>query len=472
MKTSTATQMSLHASAVPVWPKCVCLLVALLSTVIGAPVISAQQAKVVSSYGPINQDVAFEQIKASRMAVKAERAQEHTALLNTRYDLSTKVDGAILMTGGKPIPVGPTARLYGITWEQLDKLTPGQIKERGLFPYKPLPFADHAEGGMLFPPMITNVLPRLTRFDLDFDLPEHILPDPAPAIYLTTRPDLGDVAKGRLITIDNYYEIFNGLLNPKQLEGLRLLVTQFPQQQFNATEDRRTDRPSLGVTCFDCHANGHANGANHLVGDIRPQEFRHRIETPTLRGVNIQRLFGSQRALKTVEDFTEFEQRAAYFDGDHCMAAKKGVNVLDRGSQVHFMAEFLALLDFPPAPKLDIYGELDAAKARPNELRGEALFNGKARCNACHSAPYYTDNSMHDLKAERFYKQEMANGMMMAHDGKIKTFPLRGIKDSPPYLHDGRCFTLEDTVEYFNLIQQLRLLPEEKKDLVAFMRCL
>jgi len=32
--------------------------------------------------------------------------------------------------------------------------------------------------------------------------------------------------------------------------------------------------------------------------------------------------------------------------------------------------------------------------------------------------------------------------------------------------------TLEDTVEYFNLIQQLRLLPEEKSDLVAFMRCL
>ena len=325
---------------------------------------------------------------------------------------------------------------------------------------------------MLFPAMITNLLPRLARFDLDFDLPEHFLPDPAPAIYLTTRPDLGDVAKGRLITIDNYYEIFNGLLNPKQLEGLRLLLTQFPQQQFNATEDRRTDRPSLGVTCFDCHANGHANGANHLVGDIRPQEFRHRIDTPSLRGVNIQRLFGSQRALKTVEDFTEFEQRAAYFDGDHCMAAKKGVNVLERGSQVHFMAEFMALLDFPPAPKLDIYGTLDSAKASPNEVRGEKLFNGKARCNACHPAPYYTDTSMHDLKAERFYKQEMANGMMMAHDGSIKTFPLRGIKDSPPYLHDGRCLTLEDTVEYFNLIQQLRLTPEEKADLVAFMRCL
>lgn len=437
-----------------------------------AAVVSARQEKVISSYGPTNQDVTFEQIKASRMAVKSERAKEHIDLLNSRYDLSKKTNPDEAMSGGKPIPIGPTAKLQAITWEQLNKLSPEQIKEKGVFPYKPLPFADHAEGGMLFPEMITKLLPRLVRFDLDFDLPEHFLPDPTPTVYLTTRPDLGDIAKGRLITIDNYYEIFNGILNPKQLEGLRLLVTQFPQQQFNATEDRRSDKPSLGVTCFDCHVNGHSNAANHLVGDIRPQEFRHRIETPSLRGVNIQRLFGSQRALKTVEDFTEFEQRAAYFDGDICMAAKKGVNILERATQVHFMAEFLALLDFPPAPKLNIYGELDQTKASASELNGEKLFNRKARCAACHPAPYYTDNTMHDLKAERFYRLELVNGMMMANDGPIKTFPLRGIKDSPPYMHDGRCLTLEDIIEYFNLIQQLRLNQVEKADLLAFLRCL
>jgi cytochrome c peroxidase len=445
---------------------CICLMVLAVTVPVNA------QDHVVSSYGQTNQNVSFEQIKAGRMAVKSERARQHKELLNSRYIFSQKSAPDIFMSGGKPILIGPTANLHGISWEQLDKMSPEEIKEQGLFPYKPLPFADHAEGGMLFPEMITNVLPRLIRFDLDFDLPENILPDPAPAIFLTTRPDLGDIAKGRLITLDNYYEIFNGILNPKQLEGLRLLVTQFPQQQFNATEDRRTDRPSLGVACFDCHANGHTNGASHLVGDIRPQEFRHRIETTTLRGVNIQRLFGSQRALKTVEDFTEFEQRGAYFDADISMAVKKGVNVLERGSQVQYMAEFLEILDFPPAPKLDIYGKLDPAKSSPGELRGEALFNGKAKCVSCHTPPYYTDNSMHDLKAERFYKQELVNGMMMAHDGPIKTFPLRGIKDSPPYLHDGRCFTLEDIVEYFNLIQQLFLKPEEKRDLVSFMRAL
>lgn len=68
----------------------------------------------------------------------------------------------------------------------------------------------------------------LTRFDLDFDLPQHLLPVfPAP-IYLTTRPDLGDVSKGQLVTLSNYYDLFKHCLNPKQLEGLRLLVPPFP----------------------------------------------------------------------------------------------------------------------------------------------------------------------------------------------------------------------------------------------------
>src|SRR5712691_3912703 len=170
----------------------------------------------------------------------------------------------------------------------------------------------------------------LTRFDLEFDIPDQFLPEFPPPMFLTTRPDLGDVSQGKLVTIDNYYELFNGILNPKDIEGLRLLLTPFPQQQFNQTEDRRSEKASRGVACFDCHANGHTNGATHLVGDIRPQEFRHRIETTSLRGVNIQRLFGSQRALKTVEDFAEFEQHSAYLFVNAATATEKGLNILER----------------------------------------------------------------------------------------------------------------------------------------------
>jgi cytochrome c peroxidase len=341
----------------------------------------------------------------------------------------------------------------------------------------PLPHPNHPEGGMLFPKTTIAEVRKQTqrdleRFDLEFDLPEHLLAEFPPAIFLTTRPDLGDVSQGELVTSDNFFRLFSGILNPKQLDGLRLLVSPFPQQQFNATEDRRSARPSLGVACFDCHVNGHTNGATHLVGDIRPQEFRHRIDTPSLRGVNVQRLFGSQRALKSVEDFTEFEQRAAYFDGDPVIAAKKGINPLERGSQVHAMAEFQELLDFPPAPKLSWDGRLDPALASAEEKAGEEIFFGKGRCAVCHVPPYYTDNLMHNLRLERFFTPRMLNAHMAVGDGPIKTFPLRGIKDSPPYLHDGRLLTLEDTVEFFNVVLQVRLTADEKKALVAFLRTL
>lgn len=433
-----------------------------------------------SSYAPVVVTEDFDSIMARMKAAKPEVMKRQMDLLQERYDLSDSSAGGVTMSRGKPIQQGVRVKLpEGVTWQQLAEMTPDEIREKDMFPkgFLPLPHPNHDEGGMVFPQMVINEIKKqegrdLTRFDLDFDLPEHFLPEFPAAIYLTTRPDLGDVSQGKVVTIDNYYDLFNGILNPKQLEGLRLLVTPFPQQQFNQTEDRRSEKPHRGVTCFDCHSNGHTAAPTHLVGDIRPQKFRHRLDTPPLRGVNIQRLFGSQRALKSVEDFTEFEQRAAYFDGDPVIATKKGVNILERASQVHFMAEFQELLDFPPAPKLDIFGKLDPAKATKAELSGQDVFFGKGKCGVCHTTPYYTDNLMHNLKTERFYKPQMINGRYAAADGPIKNFPLRGIKESPPYLHDGRLLTLEDTVEFFNLILGTKLTEQEKKDLVEFLRAL
>jgi cytochrome c peroxidase len=410
--------------------------------------------------------------KADKPVVMARQQK----LLEERYDLTAHPDKTLKMTRGKPIQVGPTARLpEGQTWDKLAALSSEEIRDKGLFPrgYLPLPHPKHEAGGMVFPQMEIKALPRLERFDIDFDLPEYFLPEFPPAVFLTTRPDLGDVSQGKLITEENFQEIFAGILNAKDLEGVRLLVAQFPQQQFNATADRKTEKPDgmRGVACFDCHVNGHTGGATHLVGDIRPQAHRRRIETPSLRGVNIQRLFGSQRALKSIEDFTEFEQRAAYFDGDQVSAVAKGVNPLERGSQVHFMAEFQNLLDFPPAP-LGWDGKLDPKKFSQDspEMKGQHLFFGKARCVECHPGPFYTDNLMHDLQVERFYKTQTINGLVATKQGPIKTFPLRGIKESPPYLHDGRLLTLEDTVEFFNLVLEVKLTSEEKRQLVAFLR--
>lgn len=366
------------------------------------------------------------------------------------------------MTRGKPLAVGPTARLSaGLSWERLAAMSPEEIRSKNVFPYPALPHPKQAAGGQVFPQMQTKMFPRLERFDVEFDLPDAFLPEFPPAIFLQNRPELGDVSRGEVVSINNFHRLFKDIITPVQLNGLQMLLTPLPQEEFNPTDDRKSAQPSLGVTCFDCHVNGHTTGQFHLSPDIRPEERRFRLDTTSLRGLFNQQIHGSKRSLRSVEDFTEFEFRTAYFNGDPIRAMKKGFPVIDR-IHVSHMAQFQNMLDFPPAPKLDSRGRLDATKATQKELRGENVFFGKGQCSSCHQPPSFLDHQMHDLKLDRFVNEP--------GDGPMKTFTLRGIKDSPPYLHDGRLLTLEDTVEFFNLVLQLKLTNEEKSDLVAYMR--
>jgi cytochrome c peroxidase/peptidoglycan hydrolase-like protein with peptidoglycan-binding domain len=385
-------------------------------------------------------------------------------LLARRYELTPRFDPDSRMSRGKPIAVGPTARLgSGHTWESLAQMTPEAIRQANLFPYPSLPHPKQATGGQVFPHMQILMFPRLQRFDVDFDLPEAFLPEFPPAIFLQNRPELGDVSRGEVVSINNFYRLFKDLVTPVQLDGLRMLLTPFPQEEFNPTDDRKSTEASLGVTCLDCHVNGHTTAQFHLNPDDRPQERRMRLDTTSLRGLFNQQIHGSKRSLRSVEDFTEFEFRTAYFNGDPIHAMKKGFTILPR-VQVAHMAQMQNMFDFPPAPKLDVQGRLDLAQATERERRGAEIFFGKGQCAGCHPPPTYLDHQMHDLKVERFVNE--------APLGPMKTFALRGIKDSPPYLHDGRCLTLEDTVEFFNLVLGLQLSAEEKQDLAAFLKVL
>ena len=152
-------------------------------------------------------------------------------------------------------------------------------------------------------------------------------------------------------------------------------------------------------------------------------------------------------------------------------AQRKGVNLPNRDDNVAEMAQMQNIIDFPPAPKLDPSGKLDPSKASEQELAGERVFMGKGRCAECHIPQQsFMDQQMHDLHLERFYEPgRTVNDLVMLPDGPIKTFTLRGIKDSPPYLHDGRLPTLADTVEFFNLVMGLKLTAAEKESLVAYM---
>ncbi len=425
-------------------------------------VYSTQAFAASTSYAPVSITKSFSEIMKEDIKNKPALMRKHQKLLNKRYNLSKKVDPKATMSGGKPLPVGPTVRLAkGFTWNKLSKMSPSLIKEKGVFPYLPLPHVSPDGGGLVVSLEQLKSHPELVRFDMDFDLPDAYLPEfPAP-LYLISRPDLGDVSAGEEITIHNYYAKLNGILTPFQLEGMRLLVTPVAQQQFNVTNDRKAEKAQDAVSCFTCHVNGHTSGVFHLNPDNRPQNTRFRIDTPSLRGVNIQHFFGSKRALRTLEDFSEVEAKTAYFDGDSVIALKKGARRFTR-EEIAAMAAMQNMIAFPPAAKLNIRGNLNPAKATKAELRGEKIF--AQNCASCHTPPYYTDNSAHDLQVERFYKGRA--------EGLIKTFALRGIKDTPPYLHDGRLLTLEDSVEFFNLILELKLKKEEKMDLVAFLRAL
>jgi cytochrome c peroxidase len=425
----------------------------------------------------------FSAVKADDEAQKPQVMQRQANLLNRRYDMSDRPVAGVMMSGGrKAVQGGVRVKLPpGTTWESLAEMSPDEIRQKGLLPegFLSLPHVKQATGGQVIPDRQIDEIRRqeardLRRFDVNFDLPDHLTPEFPPPIFLTTHPHLGDVSRGQLLTIKNFYEVMNGIITPVQMEGLRLLLTPFPQEEFNQTEDRKVAEQSTGITCLDCHSNFHTNAAFHLTPDIRPQAARFRLDSTSLRGVFNQQIHGSKRSLRSIEDFTEFEQRTAYFNGDHVSATRKGVHLPDRANQVAMMAQMQNIIDFPPAPKLDPFGRLDRARATEQELAGEQVFFGKGRCAGCHVAQTsFMDNNMHDLKLERFYQiGHTFNDFVTLPDGPIKAFTLRGIKDSPPYLHDGRLMTLADTVEFFNIVLGLRLTQPEKEALVAYMLAL
>src|SRR5207249_7394719 len=171
--------------------------------------------------------------------------------------------------------------------------------------------------------------PEHERMDVDFDIPEDYLPEFPPPMFLTTHKELGDVSGGREITFDNYYEIFNGLLTPEQMEGLKELLRPSATTWFNHTQHRVTEKPSTGVACFSCHVNGHANGAIELAPDSRPNYARLRVETPSMRGNYAFLIFSSKRSIRSMDHFAEIEE---YFDGDTTLLAAIGGRDLQKGN--------------------------------------------------------------------------------------------------------------------------------------------
>lgn len=415
-----------------------------------------------SSFTSPNLPMRFDQWLDFHRDQKPQLMKEVKEYMTSRFDFHEHVVEGVTMSGGKPIMQGPIARLPGgiKSFEALAELSAKEIRARDLFPFKPLAHPLQSTAHMVFPRSWVAVHPEHERIDVDMDIPEAYLPEFPPPMFLSNHRELGDVTGGREVTLDNYYEIFDGLITPEQMEGLKELLRPTATTWFNHTNHRVTELPSKGVACFDCHVNGHTNGAFELGPDSRPNMARLRTDTPTMRGnFNLMQL-SSKRSIRSMDHFAEVEE---YFDGDPGMQQSIGPRAAKR-EVTNRMGDFNSILDYPPAPKLSPLGRLRPELATESEKRGEELFYGKAKCSECHSGPAFVDDYMHDLQVERFY--------VGRPEGPIKTFPLRGIKDSPPYLHDGRLMTLHDAVEFFNLVLELKLERDEKADLVAFLLCL
>jgi cytochrome c peroxidase len=172
------------------WGKAAVLVVGL---VVALGTLLAQEAgKKSSSYSPVVIQEDFATVMSRMSAAKPAIMQRQKALLEERYDLSDRPARGVTMSRGKAVQEGVRVKLRGgMTWERLAQMRPEEIRGRDVFPlgFMPLPHPNHPEGGMLFPKYQIDEIKKqegrdLTRFDLDFDLPDHIMPEFPPAIWI------------------------------------------------------------------------------------------------------------------------------------------------------------------------------------------------------------------------------------------------------------------------------------------------
>ena len=136
----------------------------------------------------------------------------------------------------------------------------------------------------------------------------------------------------------------------------------------------------------------------------------------------------------------------------------------------------------------DKYAMGDTKAMDAAAVRGMALFKGKARCILCHNGPNFTDNQFHNLGVPQIGPMKKDLGRYYVtkddtHKGAFKTPTLRSITETAPYMHDGVFKNLGEVVDFLNngggknpnlspLMKVVHLRPEEKMDLINFLKAL
>lgn len=135
----------------------------------------------------------------------------------------------------------------------------------------------------------------------------------------------------------------------------------------------------------------------------------------------------------------------------------------------------------------DRYKAGDKGALTPQQIHGMDVFFNKAACDSCHLGFNFTDNSYVNIGIGMDQPNPDLGRYLVTHReedrGAFKTPTLREIARTGPYMHDGRFRTLEQVVEHYDRggipnrwldqrMKPLHLTPEDKKDLVAFLKAL
>jgi len=123
----------------------------------------------------------------------------------------------------------------------------------------------------------------------------------------------------------------------------------------------------------------------------------------------------------------------------------------------------LALAAPEPPP-----GSFDPAAA----ARGEVVFAGRAQCARCHVPPLFTEPGWNLHAAEEIGIDDFQ--ARRSPDEGYRTAPLRGLWSHAKggFYHDGCFATLDAVVDHYDRVFGLALNPEEKSDLIEYLRSL
>src|SRR5690348_3347320 len=120
-----------------------------------------------------------------------------------------------------------------------------------------------------------------------------------------------------------------------------------------------------------------------------------------------------------------------------------------------------------PAPSAPA-GSFDAAAA----ARGEAIFNDQAKCSTCHVPPIYTEPGWNMHTAQEIGIDDFQ--AKRSPDERYRTSPLKGLWTHAKggFYHDGRFATLQEVVDHYNTFLGTNLTPQQKADLVEYLKSL